>query len=564
MAIAVESIKTYTDQIDFWHWGELSALSSLVDSARHFCLELIVNGQSKLECNKQLQAKFNVNKRWAASIYTEVQAIVANINENRVNHIKILEGQIKSIKSDIKARIKQIKIYTAESKEKKGFTKIKVACNLAVKQRQSTQLQDAKFGLHQKKRRLHLLEKQLVHLKSTKPNYVLPDGNGFMLIGSKDESSGNQSAQFDYIESADKFVLSIRTPYALKEKLGGEYIRIDGLNFKHGKHELIESISPRCYKVATKKEPTKWAVGYSAITLRFYWKNDCWYVAASTDVHLPDITSEYLSGYVGVDLNADSVGWAVCDAQGNLVEYGDYKLDLHSKTSNQREAILADAATFIALKAKQYSYPIASEELDFSAKKKQLREKGKIYARMLSSFAYSQWNEATVAACQKHGIYHKKVNPAYSSRIGMMKFMSMYGMNSSSAAAFVIARRGRRFSERLPKQHHLLPSKSAYAKDTKVKHVWSHWSKVILSTKCTPRHKYFTARLNRTQKVTSFCQIACVVGKSGLLDNSIQLELFEVGVIPTGNGAVSVAASRSRKNLKAKVSTFVQLCLDLN
>ena len=251
--------------------------------------------------------------------------------------------------------------------------------------------------------------------------------------------------------------------------MGREYIRIYGLNFKHGKHEIIESISPRCYRVATKNNEAKWATGYSAVTLCFYWKNNCWYVAATTDVNLPDITSEYLSGYVGVDLNADSVGWAVCDAQGNLLEFGDYKLDLHSKTSNQREAILGDAATFIVLKAKQYNFPLASEKLDFSNKKKQLREKGKKYARMLSTFAYSQWNEALLYACQKHGIYHKKVEPAYSSLIGMTKFMSMYGMNSSSSAAFVIARRGRRFSERLPKKHHLLPNVSAYAENTKVR-----------------------------------------------------------------------------------------------
>jgi IS605 OrfB family transposase len=533
----MESIKTYTDQIDFWHWSGLSALSNLVDIARHYCLELIIEGKSKLQCNKELQAKFNINKRWSNSIYTEVQAIVSNINENRANHIQMLSGEIKSIKSDINKRTKEIKEFASSEKEKTGFSQIKKACNINAKQRQSTQLQDAKFGLHQKKRRLHLLEKQLGHLNSTKPTYVLPKNNGFMLVGSKDESSGNQSAQFDYIERTDKFVLSIRTPYALSDKLGGSYIRIDGLNFKHGKHELIESISPRCYKVRTQKktEKEKWAVGYNAVTLRFYWKNDCWYVAASTDVHLPDITSEYLSGYVGVDLNADSIGWAVCDPQGNLREYGDYKLDLHCKTSNQRAAILSEAAVFIALKAKQYNYPIASEELDFSAKKKQLREKGKKYARMLSYYAYSQWNEVLDNACEKYGIYHKKVNPAYSSTIGLTKFMSIYGMNSASAAAFVIARRGRRFSERLPKKHHLLPSRSAYTKVTKVKHVWSHWSKVSKSTKCTPRHKYFSARFNRTRKVTSFCQLTCILGEPRLLDNSILLELFVHEVFPKGD-----------------------------
>ncbi|MEC4888361.1 MAG: hypothetical protein SAL70_44705 [Scytonema sp. PMC 1070.18] len=570
-----ESTKTYTLQIDFWYWGELFALSNLVDSARHYCLELILKGKGKLECNKELQAKFNINKRWANSIYTEVQGIVSNIDENRANHIKTLEQERKSLKSDIRKREKQIKDFAKQEKKdksnrsKKGFSatklKIKKACNINAKERETTQLQDAKFGVHQKKRRLNLLENQLKHLSRAKPNYTLPDANSFMLVGSKDESSGNQSAQFDYVESSDKFALSIRTPYVLEERLGGEYIRIDGLNFQHGKHELIESISQRCYQVKTKNQTVKWQVGYSAVTLRFYWKNDCWYVAATTDINLPEITSEYLCGYVGIDLNADSIGWAVCDAQGNLLEFGDYKIDLHSKNSNQREAILSDAATFVALKAKHYNFPVADEKLDFSDKKAQLRQKGNKYARMLSSFAYSQWNDALDNALVKHGIYHKKVNPAYSSLIGLTKFMSMYGMNSSSAAAFVIARRGRRFSERLPNKHHLLSSKSAYAKDTKVKHVWSHWSKLSRCVKGTPRHQYFTARPNRTQKVTLFCPLTCSASQPRLISNPVQLELFEVGVIPTGNGAVSVAASRSRaKSGKRRISTYTQLCIDFN
>ncbi|MUH01689.1 hypothetical protein F7734_59330 [Scytonema sp. UIC 10036] len=573
-----ESTKTYTDQINFWHWGELFTISNLMDSARHHCLSMILTGKSKLDCNKELQAKFNINKRYSNSIYTEVQGIVTNVNKNRLARIKVLEGQLKSIKSDIKKREKQIKDFAKQEKKltnqknpaKKGFktskTRIKKACSIYAKQRQTTQLQDAKFGLHQKKRRLNLLQSQLAHLKSTSIKYTLPDiANSFVLVGSKDESSGNQLAQFDYLEETDSFVLSIRTPYALEERLGGDYIRIDGLNFKYGFHEIVESISARCYKVKTKDGTEKWVIGCSAVTLRFYWKDNCWYVAATTDINLPEITSEYLSGYVGVDLNADSVGWAVCDAQGNLLEYGDYKLDLHSTSSNQREAILRDAATFIALKAKKYNFPVASEKLDFSGKKRQLKEKGKKSARMLSSFGYSQWNEALDAACSKYGIYHKKVNPAFSSKIGMLKFMSMYGMNSASSAAFVIARRGRRFSERLPKQHHLLNSllhsKSAYPQG---KHVWSQWSKLSKSLKLIPRHQYFNARLNRTRVVTSNRHSTYSIGRDGLLLNPVQLELFELGVSPRGNDTVTVAVSKSRKPRKCIQTSFTQISLDLN
>ncbi len=42
------------------------------------------------------------------------------------------------------------------------------------------------------------------------------------------------------------------------------------------------------------------------------------------------------------------------------------------------------------------------------------------------------------------------LNPAYSSLIGISKFMSMYGLDSSMASGLVLARRALRLSERLP------------------------------------------------------------------------------------------------------------------
>ncbi|MUH00843.1 hypothetical protein F7734_54675, partial [Scytonema sp. UIC 10036] len=117
---------------------------------------MILAGKSQLDCHKELQRLFNINKRYSNSIYTEVQGIVTNANKNRANHIKFLEGQIKSIKSDIKKRSQQIKDFAKQENllknQKKGFktskTRIKKACSIYAKQRQTTQLQDAKFGLH--------------------------------------------------------------------------------------------------------------------------------------------------------------------------------------------------------------------------------------------------------------------------------------------------------------------------------------------------------------------------------------------------------------------------------
>jgi IS605 OrfB family transposase len=99
---------------------------------------------------------------------------------------------------------------------------------------------------------------------------------------------------------------------------------------------------------------------------------------------------------------------------------------------------------------KQIASPLVIERLDFSAKKATLKEQGVKYSRMLSSFAYSKFSELLSARAAKFGIEIIRVNPAYSSVIGLTKFMRMYGLSSDTAAALVLARRGLHKSERIP------------------------------------------------------------------------------------------------------------------
>jgi hypothetical protein len=46
-------------------------------------------------------------------------------------------------------------------------------------------------------------------------------------------------------------------------------------------------------------------------------------------------------------------------------------------------------------------------------------------------------------------VAYKKVNPAYTSVIGKVKYKEMYGVTTHEAAAFVIARRGLGFNEKI-------------------------------------------------------------------------------------------------------------------
>ncbi len=102
----------------------------------------------------------------------------------------------------------------------------------------------------------------------------------------------------------------------------------------------------------------------------------------------------------------------------------------------------------IATLADRFACPVVCEELDFSAKKEQLRERGKKYARMLSGWAYSRFYKLLESILSNRGTYLIKVNPAYTSVIALIKYARQYGLASDEAAAMAIARRGMRLKEK--------------------------------------------------------------------------------------------------------------------
>ncbi|QBS38734.1 hypothetical protein E1B22_12530 (plasmid) [Thermaerobacter sp. FW80] len=81
--------------------------------------------------------------------------------------------------------------------------------------------------------------------------------------------------------------------------------------------------------------------------------------------------------------------------------------------------------------------------------KTRLREDDKRYARKLSAFAYGKFYALLMARAAREGVEVLRVNPAFTSVIGKVKFMARYGLSPHAAAAVAIARRGLGFGERL-------------------------------------------------------------------------------------------------------------------
>jgi hypothetical protein len=302
----------------------------------------------------------------------------------------------------------------------------------------------------------------------------------FIIEGLASDPEGNMFAKLSGREDGT-FDLTLRLPEAL-ESLADEMkvvrkrqfhlLHIRGLRFQHNVEELKAALA-----------------GNVPISVRFHQDETSWRVIVGFDLATNEVKEDYSRGAIGIDLNVGFVSVARTDRHGNVVETFDIPMETYGKSQGQSKTIVEQVAGQIAPYAKLHDLPVVNERLDFSAKKKQLKDNGgPRYARMLSSFVYSTF--------ARSGIYHRRVNPAYTSIIGRTKFAARYGLTVHAAAAFAIARRAMKLSERLPLSFSdrvmTLPKNDSHQvtlelpdrKDNgqqqtdRPRHVWSDWNEV--------------------------------------------------------------------------------------
>lgn len=422
------------------------------------------------------QKIYGINARQFNSIYASIKGKISSSSECLNRHIKELQLSIKSLKKSITAKRKKIK-------------KLYPCCGINGNKTLKKQLE---WEIHQKQRRLSLKNHKLELLKTKteriifgsrklfQAQYNLSE-NGysnhcewledwqqkrnsqFMIIGSSDETAGCQNCQLS-IDGKIK----IRVPQALFNQFG-KYVFAPKIKFTYG-HQDIE--------YALKNN--------SALTWRFVKKdNGKWYVFVTVKRPEVPIQSRFYNGMIGIDLNPSVIGWAYCDKEGNLVSKGQIKINLRDRSSHQVKATLGESVAHIVKLASLYQCPITVEKLDFSAKRASMRESGVRYSRMLSNFAYSQFLSILESRASKWGIEVIKVNPAYSSLIGLTKFLKLYGLSSDTAAALVLARRALHKSERPPARY------ARFLPEDRHRHAWSYWRMLHRKLSSRLRHSFY-------------------------------------------------------------------------
>ncbi len=451
------------------------AMGFLFGKVERYLYKDLEQGGKLSTLKREYQVRFGINARQFNSVHSSIKGKIESLKESRKQHINDITERIKELDKSIKKLARQLK--SASS-----------ACALKGKSPRS----NIKWKLHGKKRKLAALQIKLEKLKSKKPSLVfggkklwknqfnleannyeshqqwLEDWHNartaqFMLVGSKDENSGCQNCQ---INSDGR--LKIRVAPGL-EHLFGKYITVEGVRFAYGQQDIDYALEKR-----------------QALTYRFVRKQGQWYIFCTTQRPEVAIQSRYSNGVLGIDLNPGVIGWAVCDRDGNLKHKGQIRLNLNDRSSEQVDATLGDAVKQLVEIASSCGCPIAVEHLDFSKKKRGMKERGIKYSRMLSNFSYAKFLEILRSRTQRYGIELIHLNPAYSSVIGLLKFMPMYGMSSDTAAAFVLARRALRKSERVP------ANLARFLPVDRSRHSWSYWNSLKKKLVGIRRHNFFS------------------------------------------------------------------------
>jgi IS605 OrfB family transposase len=177
-------------------------------------------------------------------------------------------------------------------------------------------------------------------------------------------------------------------------------------------------------------------------------KDRAYYVHASFELPKPEVIHKRNYGVLGIDQNAWGLAWCMVKPDGNVYKHegkvlkGILKIKRNGKTKEQIQAQVHQHIQTLTDLAERFHVAIAIEALDFFKARTQSREKGKTYARMISTLNTSQFKELLQTKCRKQGIALHQVDPRYTSVLGFAKYGLRNNFSVDQAGAFMIGRKG--------------------------------------------------------------------------------------------------------------------------
>ena len=496
----------------------LSAHSKIWNKTKHKLHADIIKGAKPNDLKAQYVAGLSLSSKEFNSIKLELQGSHQSYLSNAKRYISEASTKVKRLTGQI-SRSGVPRVIIGKSKRKNILEKKILDWTSNIKDKKVPMCFGSKKLFHSQFR---LEENGFSSHSEWKQAYDDKRYSEFSLVGSKDETSGNQQCQL-IVNEHGSHDLKLRLNQQLhKDNKGSKYVIFKDVEFEYGMNNILDSIN-HCqdyndhYKIRAKmiddlasnqdisrkdaaKHPS--VVQYmkanmdnidGALTYRFKRDNKSWRVFVSTTVKPAKLVSSKARGALGVDLNKDHLAVTEINHHGNVIDTWTLPMNLYGKSSHQRSAIIGDMVKDLMLIATEAKKPLVIESLDFKKKKASLKNQNEQYNSMLSALPYMQVKDMLEASASRYGIEVFKINPAYTSVIGRHKFMARYGLSIHHSAAMVIARRIFNYCEKpnrdsMTSKNVILDGRcSKYMQKLPVRnvsqHEWKYWALVVKETK---------------------------------------------------------------------------------
>ena len=414
---------------------------------------------------KMVMAEFGVSKRTANSAVREIKGRFASLKELTREQIKTKKRRAGKLKKRIERNKKKLKRFD------------KILSKRPIPKAEHAEFLNTKSRIYYDQNRLNKLLQKISQMeeavrtgklklcfgsrKDFKAQYYLKensfknhnqwlrafragrDKNAFY-VGSKEETGANQQFSVSYDSESDSFSFRIRKEYRFMKNENDKYFYLKGIHFNHLRDNFRE-VAVNSLK----------GEGDFPLTYRIKKRGRKYYLQAIFGLERVNETPGIeIPGAVGLDFNVGFIALSEINGDGNLV--GTERININGVSSGERKDSLFKVIKKISLKAKEAGKPVVAENLSFSGKKAKMikarSKKGKEYNRMISSFEYSRYKQALTSRCYKDGVKLKFVDPRNTTKIGEQKYAGKRSLNSHQSAAFVIARRGMGFKDKLQKQ----------------------------------------------------------------------------------------------------------------
>lgn len=197
--------------------------------------------------------------------------------------------------------------------------------------------------------------------------------------------------------------------------------------------------------------------------------------------------SYYGDGCIGVDINYDNIAVSETDPQGNLLSHTVFSFQPEGLSSGQMEQTLSGILEQVFQMAREAKKPITAEDIK-QVQRKKFYDKNTKRTRHISLFACTKIRTLLESKSGKYETVVTFVNPAYTSKAGLTKYVRRYGLSIHEAASFCIARRGQGYQERLPRQlYRLLPPETRFLPLQKQ---WKAASKLLKGRRASEFYTY--------------------------------------------------------------------------